>query len=229
MKRLWLLGLLFACILISGCQQAEIDATSLAELNGVYLVRATGQPFSGQVTGHIMGKMTDGRWQGRVSTYFPDGKIQSEAHFRKGVMHGVTRSWYADGQVRSESTFLDGVLDGAMAQWWGNGQLQSEKRYSNGQEHGVERGYLRDGRLSFERSWIRGQRDGFELHYCKSNDQPRSPGSDLGMCSKTTGRPQLPVVLTDDAGVERRIWCFESGVVIALEQCRQWVSAANID
>ena len=222
------IGGLVACLYLPACKQAEIDISELGELSGVFVVRTSGQPFSGRVTGDVSGTLKQGRWHGRVTSFFPDGQAQSEAHFRRGVMHGVNRSWYPGGQLRSESTFVHGDLDGAMRQWWGNGQLKSEKPYAYGQEHGVERSYVSTGGLSFQRSWIRGRQDGFEIHHCASDPSLRVSGSDTGMCSNVTRRARSPLRTGDDGGGFRHVWCFEDGAALPLEPCRQRLIDAGL-
>ena len=211
--------LLIVLLLLSGCQAQEIDASGLAELNGVFHDRSTGRPFTGRVTGSLQGNLNQGLWHGRVATYFPGGEIQSEAHFRAGIMHGLTRSWYRSGQLRSESMFVDGELDGPMKQWFDNGQLRSERGYSKGREQGAEREFSREGRLSFERSWAAGRRHGLEIHYCPRNTGEQAPGADSGMCSDSISRVPAPVVQADNERGLMRIWCHDHGQSLDTNEC----------
>lgn len=53
-------------------------------------------------TGELLanGKIVNGKRHGLWSSWFQDGKIQSELNFKNGLKDGINRVWYQNGQER---------------------------------------------------------------------------------------------------------------------------------
>jgi len=64
--------------------------------------------------------------------YYPDGKLQAERSYKKGLPHGLHREWYENGVLATEVNYIDGVPDGIGKQWDKNGDLIVSYEILNG-------------------------------------------------------------------------------------------------
>lgn len=215
---------LVCLVLLAACSRAEIDAGQLAEVGGVFHDRTTGQAFTGEVTGAIEGRLRDGRWQGVVRTYHPDGSKQSEARFRGGVMQDAARSWHANGQLASLVEYADGARHGAFSRWFDNGVTEVEKTFDDDRESGHERRYLRNGRLLLDRTWRAGRKHGVETYFCWPD---ASPGANFGGCGPLGEGVPEPVAGQGDGGVATRTWCYQDNEVISREACAELLTRSS--
>ena len=57
-------------------------------------------------------KSSQGLVKTKKETYYSNGVMSSELHFRFGKEHGLNRGWYEDGSRGFEFSYKDGKLDG---------------------------------------------------------------------------------------------------------------------
>ena len=114
MKRLLLFVL--PLLLIVGCStsQKEYDINHIVKLNGVYVKEISDEIVNGEVF-QMFGDMK-----------LPLGKMKD------GKKEGKWISWYPNGQKWSEETYKNGEIDGLWTEWWENGQKSQEETYKNG-------------------------------------------------------------------------------------------------
>jgi antitoxin component YwqK of YwqJK toxin-antitoxin module len=72
-----------------------------------------GEPFTGEVTEHLAGKLV------------------SLDIYAEGVQHGRSCEWYKDETLRSEGTVREGLPRGEFREWHPNGTLTSLKIFDN--------------------------------------------------------------------------------------------------
>lgn len=63
---------------------------------------------------------------------YPNGNIQLEYTYSKGVLTGPYKSYYENGQLRSEGEYLNGDLNGVYKTYTPKGQLATEEIYQAG-------------------------------------------------------------------------------------------------
>jgi len=97
--------------------------------------------FSGHVHAfHSNGTMQrmqsyfNGKEEGLLMTWFPDGQKESERYFAKGEKEGVHKGWWENGQQRFEYQFSNGQYENDFREWSVNGTLAKHIEYKNGKE-----------------------------------------------------------------------------------------------
>lgn len=69
-----------------------------------------------------------------VSFYYPSGKLQVEATFRRDKLHGLCRSYYESGRVRAETYYERNRRDGTAKYFHPSGILMAQIRYHRDRE-----------------------------------------------------------------------------------------------
>jgi hypothetical protein len=96
-------------------------------------------------------------------SYYPDGHLKEEIHFRDGKEHGPWRLWHPNGQLAEEYWFENGLYGTSISRTWDeNGMLRSEAPTVNGRQVGrftvftengsilIRKYFLEDGEVSRE-------------------------------------------------------------------------------
>ncbi|RYY88218.1 MAG: toxin-antitoxin system YwqK family antitoxin [Chitinophagaceae bacterium] len=78
----------------------------------------------------------DGREHGEWRKYYRDGKLRETRFFLLGVKTGTMRSYWDNGQLQLEYHFKDNEYEGRCREWNREGQLIAERNYHNGYEEG---------------------------------------------------------------------------------------------
>ena len=69
---------------------------------------------------------------GPATMYYENGKKMSEAGYRNGVLNGKSVAYYESGAKKAEAGFKDGVLHGTSASWSEAGAVQSSATFEDG-------------------------------------------------------------------------------------------------
>ena len=83
----------------------------------------------------------NGKLDGLLRAFYPDGKIAEETTFKEGVKNGPYRKYTTKGIVLEESIYKNGELDGKAVFRWSDGKIVSEGNFVNGQKKGVWKFY----------------------------------------------------------------------------------------
>ena len=102
--------------------------------------------------------MLSGCWQKNIGlSYYPSGKIRSEATVKNNVLDGLATSYYESGTKMSEATYLSGILHGQAFSYYEHGPKQSAAQYKNGVLHGTSARWDKDGTLVDEVNFVDGR------------------------------------------------------------------------
>jgi len=100
------------------------------------------------------GPVSDGAVnEGTRKTYRKNGELLSEANYKSGKLHGVSKNFYLNGNVHNLITYKDGVKDGLVQTYYKNGILNRETTYKEGKMHGYQKKFFKDGKLSSEQNY----------------------------------------------------------------------------
>jgi Uncharacterized protein conserved in bacteria len=89
-----------------------------------------------------------GCWQKELGrTYYPSGKVRSEAVVRNNVLDGPATMYYEDGGKMSEATYRAGMLSGKSTAYYETGAKKAEAEYRDGVLHGTSTSWSKDGAL----------------------------------------------------------------------------------
>jgi antitoxin component YwqK of YwqJK toxin-antitoxin module len=83
----------------------------------------------------------NGKLEGVLQAFYPDGKIAEETTYKNGVKNGPYKKYTTKGIVLEESTYKNGELDGKAVFRWSDGQVVSEGTFVNGLKKGIWKFY----------------------------------------------------------------------------------------
>jgi antitoxin component YwqK of YwqJK toxin-antitoxin module len=87
-----------------------------------------------------------GCWQKDVGrSYYPSGKVRTEASVKNNVLDGPSIMFYEDGRKMSEAHYRAGVLSGKSVAYYDNGARKAEAEYKDGVLHGTSVSWSRSG------------------------------------------------------------------------------------
>ena len=180
---------LFLLISIGLSQEYNLD--ELVERDGMYFEKYSDKPLRGKVYtmfGNkkvIMGKLVNGKFNGKWIYWYENGQIKREGRYRNGLMNGEWTYYHENGQIREQGRFIDGdgntpdgvypdwmadslisilpPFDGRSGQWtyWdGDGQKRSEGTYKDGKWDGLLTEWYETGQKERETTYKDGEYDG---------------------------------------------------------------------
>ncbi len=88
-----------------------------------------------------------GLLDGLSQSWYTNGQLQAQEHFRHGVSEGRRQKWYPDGRALSEANIVAGKLEGVFRRWYDNGQLAEQIPVKAGQPDGLGLAYYPSGFL----------------------------------------------------------------------------------
>lgn len=104
-------------VLIAGCAGPPRDVTQLVLQDSVYFEPETMRPFSGDVfrmfdedpdAVQLTGLLRDGRWNGEMTVYFPNGRARYQGELVDGERCGA---WLEARDEKPPASLLDGVME----------------------------------------------------------------------------------------------------------------------
>lgn len=98
----------------------------------------------------------DGRIEGTVIYYHPNGRKSYEAHYVDGRKNGFATVWYMNGQKQWQTTFKAGKTHGRWREWHLDGKKKFEGDYSEGSLDGLATWWHDNGRMWQERTYRAG-------------------------------------------------------------------------
>jgi antitoxin component YwqK of YwqJK toxin-antitoxin module len=128
-------------------------AQNLALKNGLWC-DANGNPFTGEITVNDTkgqreseAELLNGKYNGAITFYFPDGAIMETGNYSAGIKHGVWTRYNEKGQKVSFGTYNEGKKDGKCLIWDNNGIKRTESNYNNGEKMGTWYNWDSNGNL----------------------------------------------------------------------------------
>lgn len=143
--------------------------------------------YSDGVTIKSEKKITNGKIDGIMKTYYTDGKTESEKGYKNGLEDGIERRYnYETGKMTVDCNYLDGKPDGKQmrhissnvgdyvqishyikgiqtgdySETWTNGKVRIQGKYKDGKKDGVWIENRKDGKPERSISYKNGLRDG---------------------------------------------------------------------
>jgi antitoxin component YwqK of YwqJK toxin-antitoxin module len=92
---------------------------------------------------------------GHWSTWYENGRKESEGQYQDGEREGLWTVWYENRYQRdTEGEFRNGEKEGRWTNWYDNGKTKSEGQYQNGEREGRWAVWSEDGSINNEKSGI---------------------------------------------------------------------------
>lgn len=92
----------------------------------------------------------DGKKNGRMILYYPDGKIKEISYFKNDTLDGLQTTFFKDGNIADIISYKKGIKDGKYLGYYTNGNIHQEGSYKNGKRTGLLYQFYRQdsGKLS---------------------------------------------------------------------------------
>ena len=92
----------------------------------------------------------DGKKQGLMTDYYPDGSVKMERMFRNDTQVDRTVMYYKSGKIEEVQYYKDGLRQGGDSTFYEDGRTAQVIEYDNGIKHGFVRKWSKDGNLVYE-------------------------------------------------------------------------------
>ena len=99
---------------------------------------------------------TNGKLQGKVITYYPNGKITEETTYKNGIKEGENNYYSPEGVLLKKLLYRNDQLQGAALHYDAYGNLVIEGFYKDGKKHGLWK-YYKDGKVVLEETYPKPQ------------------------------------------------------------------------
>jgi antitoxin component YwqK of YwqJK toxin-antitoxin module len=90
-----------------------------------------------------------GKLEGTVSNYYPDGAVSEEVHWKNHQREGAWKQYYTDGSLRLESKYENDSLNGPYRVYYPNSTLEVSGTYLNNRSHGTWDFYDESGSVAY--------------------------------------------------------------------------------
>ena len=95
-----------------GCSESQVDFSELVERDGVYYLKFSNVPFTGETSGRVAAQLRDGKLRGQVLRFFEDGNLASKENYLNGIKHGVSEHYTSKGTKRQHISYKNGLFHG---------------------------------------------------------------------------------------------------------------------
>ncbi len=102
---------------------------------------------------------------GKITAYYPSGKMAAELEYKDGVLSGPVKSYYDNGQLKASYSLIAGNMNGIYTKYRKNGQLEAEYNYVNDNVHGPYKEYNEKGVLVESGAFYLGAPHGIVLDF----------------------------------------------------------------
>lgn len=92
----------------------------------------------------------DGKKQGLMTDYYPDGRLKAERWFEDDKQAGRTVLYYPDGAIKEVQYYQDGKKEGGDTVFYENGRVQFVVHFHEEKKNGYLRKWSPEGDLVFE-------------------------------------------------------------------------------
>lgn len=91
----------------------------------------------------------EGRKEGMLKVYFPNGKVKFEEHYQNNKLHGEVKRWSQESsyQLMAQLTYKEGKLHGEQKKWFATGELHKLMLMKDGKENGLQQAFRKNGAL----------------------------------------------------------------------------------
>lgn len=130
--------------------EVSIHDKALKRRAGKWLYK--GMPFTGTLISRYQnGKLrtqvsvTGGYWDGWYRAWYPDGSIQEERQYNRGLKAGHHWGCWENGRQKFSYEFAAGRYHGAVKEWYPDGSPYRHFNYKKGREAGAQKLWRANG------------------------------------------------------------------------------------
>ena len=143
----------------------------------------------------------------RIKLYFFNGNLESDAHYKRGQLHGEFKNLWHNGQWKSKGEYRLGKRQGHWDFYWNRFQLSSQGEYRDDQKVGLWLEYWENGELRRQGNYQMGQEIGlwnaFNMHGVPTWESSCYAANDTGHYQSLFA-----------PGAEHETWSCRNGVAV---------------
>lgn len=109
---------------------------------------------------YLLGKITNGKKEGKFKVLKADGNILSELNFLNDEFDGYQKYYNEEGNIREEKNYIKGKLDGKRTVYYENGNIELVENYKNDLLEGTSTSYYINGGKACEGNYTNNERNG---------------------------------------------------------------------
>ncbi|MBL7827718.1 MAG: toxin-antitoxin system YwqK family antitoxin [Saprospiraceae bacterium] len=94
--------------------------------------------------------MIDGKKEGIMRDFYPDGKLMAERAFQNNLQEGKTRIYYPSGNLKEVQYYTNGLQTDGDTLWYENGAIQFSVTFKANKKNGYLRKWDQQGQLIYE-------------------------------------------------------------------------------
>lgn len=108
---------------------------------------------------HSLIEYRDGRPQGKIQMFSPNGHLTNDYHQKNNVKDGLEIEYYADNEITNfnknkhypklEINWSNGNIHGLVKTWYKNNALESQKEFSNNKKNGMNFAWFENSSIMF--------------------------------------------------------------------------------
>ncbi len=92
----------------------------------------------------------NGKMEGIVRDYYPDGQLMGERLFRNDLQHGRTTVYYPSGKVKEVQYYENGLKERGDTLFYEDGRIEFITTFEQNKKNGYLRKWSPEGQLVFE-------------------------------------------------------------------------------
>ncbi|MCC7506168.1 MAG: hypothetical protein IT259_12745 [Saprospiraceae bacterium] len=98
--------------------------------------------------------VVDGRKEGKMIEYYPDGKVRAERNFKNDLEEGRTVYYFPSGNIREVQHFMAGEKNLGDTLWYDSGEIQFTADFKNSRKTGFFRKWSKEGEIVIEAEYF---------------------------------------------------------------------------
>ena len=84
---------------------------------------------------------------GYAKSFYRDGQLMGEEHYKNGIKHGVSQQLYSNGQIKHKGWLKKDKLDSIGLAYYEDGQIKAKGYFHKGKKIGEQLNYYKNGKL----------------------------------------------------------------------------------
>lgn len=96
----------------------------------------------------------DGKIEGKMTDFYPSGKLKGERFFKNDLQDGKTTIYYESGSIKEVQYYISGKRNYGDTIFYENGQLKYISEFKDNVKNGYLRSFQEDGTVIYEAKFL---------------------------------------------------------------------------
>lgn len=147
---------------------------------------------SGKVISEIP-YINDSIKHGLAKYFFENGNTSTEAMYKHGKLHGITKTYSVSGQLRSLVNFMSDMREGECFWYYENGNIKEKSNWSNDKRIGNAYFYFQNGKLRTFTTFDFDENPQYLIKFDSTGKMLREEGRILGQFKSIENLDSIPL------------------------------------